>query len=312
MALAVAAPAPAQVSWMLASPYRSGTPQAENLRQFVEDVLAASAGALRIQLQGVAQGDHAAAARAVTGGGAQAAAFQLATFESAGAVLGADAVPFLATNYHKAQKLWEAALPAVERRLRSKGLGLLLAVPGGPEGFFSRRTLSSAADLAGATVVVRDAPMRRMAELAKARPVAIADSGLAAAFAGGRADVLPATPSFGIDAEAWRYAEFYYHVHARAPRDAVVVSRKAFGGLDARVRDALLASAARARERGLRLVEKRTDSALDRLRDRGVSIHLPDATLRVGLAELGRKLTFQWSERAGDDAIPIIERYYAF
>ena len=45
------------------------------------------------------------------------------------AVVAFESNPFLANSYEKAQKLWAAAKPVIEKRLDSQGMSLLFSVP---------------------------------------------------------------------------------------------------------------------------------------------------------------------------------------
>jgi hypothetical protein len=42
-----------------------------------------------------------------------------------------------------------------------------------------------------------------------------------------------------------------------------------------------------------------------------MSVHLPDNGLVLGLQEIGRKMTFDWSAKSGDAGIRIIDKYYS-
>ena len=48
-------------------------------------------------------------------------------------IFGIDVVPFLATSYDEARKLWAASKPTIERKLAPQGLMVLFAVPWPPQ-----------------------------------------------------------------------------------------------------------------------------------------------------------------------------------
>ena len=58
-------------------------------------------------------------------------------------IFGIDVVPFLATSYDEARKLWRASKPLVERKLAEQGLMPLFAVPWPPQGMVAKSIQST-------------------------------------------------------------------------------------------------------------------------------------------------------------------------
>ncbi len=77
--------------------------------------------------------------RAVQGGQAQAGEILLVNFENEDPLYGLDGVPFLATSYADAMKLYKAEKKALEAKLAKQGMRLLYAVPWPPQGIYSNR-----------------------------------------------------------------------------------------------------------------------------------------------------------------------------
>src|SRR4030081_1818096 len=123
---ALAAPAMGQTKWNLPAAYPADNPHPLNLTAFAKDVGDLTAGNLQITV-------HAAASlfkapeikRAVATGQAQAGEVLISLHENEDPMFGIDVVPFLATSYPAARKLWLASKPAVEKKLASQGLLLL-------------------------------------------------------------------------------------------------------------------------------------------------------------------------------------------
>ncbi len=83
-------------------------------------------------------------------GQAQLGEVLLSLHESEDPMLGIDVVPFLATSYDEARRLWDASKPAIEKRLASQGLMVLLAVPWPPQGIYSKKEINQVSDMKGA------------------------------------------------------------------------------------------------------------------------------------------------------------------
>ncbi len=62
-------------------------------------------------------------------------------------IYGLDSVPFLATGYPQARKLYAAQKPFLEKRLAEEGLVLLYSVAWPPQGIFAKKELKSVDDL---------------------------------------------------------------------------------------------------------------------------------------------------------------------
>ena len=142
--------AAAQTVWNLPAAYPADNPHSENLAAFTKDVDAATGGKLKITL-------HAGASlfkapeikRAVATGQAQIGEVLLSIHENEDPIFGIDVVPFLATSFPAAKKLYQVSKPAVEKKLASQGLMLLFTVPWAPQGIYAKKELQSVDDMKG-------------------------------------------------------------------------------------------------------------------------------------------------------------------
>src|SRR6516162_1253489 len=116
--VALCAPALAQTKWDLPTAYPANNFHTENLQQFATDVDKATGGKLKIQLHPNASLFKAPEIkRAVQGGQAQAGEILLVNFENEDPLYGLDGVPFLATSYGDAMKLYKAERKALDAKL---------------------------------------------------------------------------------------------------------------------------------------------------------------------------------------------------
>ena len=149
-ALLVAASAQAQTKWDLPAAYPAGNFHSVNLAEFAADVDKATAGKLKITVHpGASLFKAPEIKRAVQGGQAQIGEVLLVNFQNEWQIFGADGLPFLADSWDKAAKLWQVQKPMLEKKLAEQGMMVLYAVPWPPQGIYSKRPLSSAADLKG-------------------------------------------------------------------------------------------------------------------------------------------------------------------
>ena len=173
-AASLATAAFAQGKWDLPTAYPATNFHTENIQQFANDVEKASGGKLKIQV-------HAGASlfkapeikRAVQGGQAQAGELLWVNFENEEAMYGVDGVPFLATSYGDAGKLWRASRKALDDRLGKQGMAILFSVPWPPQGLYNKKPVNSASDIKGIKFRSYSPATAKIAELLGAQPVTI-------------------------------------------------------------------------------------------------------------------------------------------
>src|SRR5258707_15105385 len=148
--LALTATASAQTKWNLPSAYPNDNPHVENLNAFAKDVSEATGGKLQIAVHGGAslfKGPEIK--RAVATGQAQTGEILISILENEDPIFGVDVVPFLATSFPEAMKLWLASKPLVERKLAAQGIQVLFTVPWGPQGIYAKKDINSIEDMKG-------------------------------------------------------------------------------------------------------------------------------------------------------------------
>ena len=146
----VAGTALAQTKWDLPAAYPANNFHTINIQQFVDEIDKASGGKLKITVHANASLFKAPEIkRAVQGGQAQIGEILLVNFGNEDPIYEADGIPFLATGYDGARKLYDVQKPLLEKRLAKQGMMLLYTVPWPPQGIFTNRDLKSVADMKG-------------------------------------------------------------------------------------------------------------------------------------------------------------------
>src|SRR5436305_13535267 len=116
-ALFTATAAIAQVKWDMPTPYAPTNSHTENIAQFISDVDKGTGGKLKITLHANASLFKAPEIkRAVQGNQAQIGEILISGYSNEDPVYGVDSVPFLATSYADAAKLWKASKKTIEDR----------------------------------------------------------------------------------------------------------------------------------------------------------------------------------------------------
>ena len=306
-----ASPALAQQSrWNLPAAYPSDNFHTENLVQFAKDVSEASGGKLTLTVHPNASLFKAPEIkRAVQTGQAQVGEVLMSLHENEDPIYGLDVVPFLATSFDGARKLWTAQKPAVERKLASQGLMLLYAVPWPPQGIYAKKDISSIEDMRGLKWRAYNVGTARIAELVGAQPVTIQAAELPQALATGVVNSFMSSGSTGYDSKVWESLSHFYDTQAWLPKNIVFVSKAAFDAQPKDVQDAVLKAAKAAEDRGWKVAEEKSQWYLDQFKARGMTVLPPSEALATGFKKVGEQLTADWLKKAGADGQAVVEAY---
>ncbi|RYF16186.1 MAG: C4-dicarboxylate ABC transporter substrate-binding protein [Comamonadaceae bacterium] len=309
-ALALAGQAAAQTKWDLPAAYPAGNFHSENLVQFANDVDKASGGKLKITVHPNASLYKAPEIkRAVQGGQAQIGEILLVNFQNEWQIFGADGIPFLADSYDAAAKLWRAQKPLVDKKLGEQGMMVLYAVAWPPQGIYTKKAISSAADMKGLKWRAYSPATARIAELVGAQPVTVQAAELSQAMATGVVDSYMSSGSTGWDSKTYEHIKNWYDTQAWLPKNAVIVNRAAFNALDKGTQDAVLKAAADAEKRGWEMSRKTNTEVLEKLKGAGMTIHQPSAQLKTDMKKVGDQMLKEWLEKAGPEGQQLVDAY---
>ena len=210
-----------------------------------------------------------------------------------------DALPFLATSFEDARKLYKASKPAMDQVLDSKGLKLLYAVPWPPQGLYNVTPVSSAADMKGVKFRAYNAATSRLAELMGAVPTKIEAAEISQAFATGVAQSMVSSGSTGYDRKIWEHVKYWYDVQAWLPKNMVIVNKEAFADLDPATKGIVLGAAAMAEQAGWAKAQELSDWYKEQLAANGMVIEGPSDALRSDFEAIGQTMTDEWLDKAG-------------
>jgi TRAP-type C4-dicarboxylate transport system substrate-binding protein len=245
----------------------------------------------------------------VATGQAQIGEVLISIHENEDPVFGIDVVPFLATSFAESKKLWQVSRPAIEKRLASQGLMVLMGVPWGPQGIYAKKDLNSTADMKGLKFRSYNAGTSRIAELAGAQPVTIQAAELPQALATGVVDSFISSGSTGYDSKVWETLTHWYDTQAWIPKNITFVNKAAFDGLPKDQQEALLKTARAAEERGWKIAEEKATWYITELKAKGMKVLAPSPAFADGLKKYGEDLTSGWQKKAGADGQAIIDAF---
>jgi TRAP-type C4-dicarboxylate transport system substrate-binding protein len=309
-AVIAASPASAQTKWNLPSAYPVDNPHTVNLAAFAKDVADASGGKLQFALHpGASLFKGPDIKRAVATGQAQAGEVLISVHENEDAVFGIDVVPFLATSFDDARKLWKASRPHIEKKLGAQGMMVLFAVAWPPQGIYSKKELNTLEDMKGLKWRAYNVGTARIGELVGAQAVTIQAAELPQALATGVVNAFMSSGATGYDSKVWESLNYFYDTQAWLPKNVTFVNKAAFDALDKPTQEAVLKAAAAAEERGFKAWQEKTKWYHDEIAKKGMKVSPPSPALAAGFKKIGDQLSGDWLKKAGPDGQAVIDAY---
>jgi TRAP-type C4-dicarboxylate transport system substrate-binding protein len=305
-----------QIRWDMPTPYGDASFHTENIRQFAEDVKVATGGDLAITVHSAGSLiKHPEIKNAVRRGLVPIGEIIMSRLANEDPVFEVDSIPFLATTYAQAGKLWDASRPIISNKLGKQDVILLFAVPWPPQGIYAKKLLSSLDSFEGLSMRAYNKSTERLAQLAGAVPTQVEVPDIPTAFSTGRVDAMITSPTTGVNTKAWDYVTHFHHTQAWLPKNMVMVNKAAFNALTPENQEALVEAAEAAEIRGWNASRAETDAQLKILRKNGMKVIVPNEItapsekLISGLRKIGRQMTEEWLETAGEEGKVIIRRF---
>jgi len=302
----------AQTRWQVATPYPDGNFHTRNMREFIDQVQAASGGQLQIQL-------HTNASllrmpeikRGVQTGQVQIGEILLSAYGNEDPFFEVDSLPQLVTSTEMARKLAELQRPYVEARLNRQGMSLLYWAPWPPSGLYTNTPLDGIETLRGTKMRTFNVLTNRFATLAGATPTLVQQAEVPQAFATGVVNVMVTSAATGVDVQAWDFCRVFTPIGFTRTKNAIFVQTRALQGLPAAVQTAIRTAATAAEARGWAASDVEAVNQQNILQQRGMTIATPTPALMQGLARIGATQAQEWVEKAGEEGKRLMDAYRA-
>jgi TRAP-type C4-dicarboxylate transport system substrate-binding protein len=308
-ALSVAT-AQAATTWNMSAEQPDANYLTQNVRQFAEDVKAATAGQLEFKVtsnsvllkrpevkRGVQQGIVPIGEVLMSALGNEDAMFEI------------DSVPFLASSFDASERLWKAAREQIAARLDKQGLVLVYGSPWPPQGIFTKTPVASIGDFKSVRFRAYSASTSRMVTLMGAVPTTIQAAEVPQAFSTGVVDMMITSPATGVDTQAWDYVKHYYDAQAFIPQAIVIANKRSLMSLPAPQRQAVLDAGKKAEARGWAQAREMTAKLTQTLASKGINVQPVPQAIAAELNKIGAAMAAEWSQKAGADGAKVLEAY---
>lgn len=267
-------------TWVMPTPYSDSTFHTVNIRQFADEVSRLTQGQLVIEIHsGGSLIKHADIADAVESGEAQIGEVFQSTLSDRNPLFSADGIPFLATSYADAERLYNAEYEQLKIILANDGLVPLFSVPWPPQGLYSKVELINPAEFEGKAFRVYNSTLEYFATSLGSIPTRLEVSEIPAAFQRGEIDAMMTSATTGATTKSWEYLNFFYDLQAWLPKNIVFVNKDAYNALSPDQREAVDTAANNARSNGWLLSQIDAVEAVKTLFENGMTVLTPGEDL---------------------------------
>lgn len=296
--------------WHMPTPYGDANLPTQIAYEFAENIKAGTDGEIDITVHsGASLVKHPEIPRAVRTGQVQLGEIFIGIMGNTHPVFKHDNIPFLATNYDDAKKLWEAAKPEVEKQLDKEGVVLLYSVPWPAQSLYTKAPVDTMSDLKGLKMRAYSPSTSRLADLMNTTPTTVQVPEIPQGFSTGIIDAMITSPSTGTNGQAWDYVSHYTDIKAWIPKNVVVVNKRAFRRLSDEQRQVILDAAAAAEEKGWKGVLKTAAEDTATLAENGIVVSEPSEKLMQEFQKIGDIMIREWEEEAPKEVGAILKSY---
>lgn len=296
--------------WHMPTPYADANLPTQIAHEFADEIKANTAGELDITVHsGASLVKHPEIPRAVKTGQVQLGEVFIGIMGNTHPVFKHDNIPFLATTFEDAEKLWIAARPEVEKQLDKDGMKLLYTVAWPAQSLYTKAPVNRLADLSGLKMRAYSPSTSRLADLMNTTPTTVQVPEIPQAFSTGIIDAMITSPSTGVNGQAWDYLEYFTNVRAWIPKNVVVVNKRAFQRLDDKTQQVILDAAAHAEAQGWKRVRVTAAEDTETLAKNGIKVSEPSAELMAELQKIGDVMIDEWKAEAPAEVEAILSSY---
>jgi len=226
-----------------------------------------------------------------------------------GKVFGISALPFVASSYDDAYRLYQISKPAYEKTFKKWNQKLLYAVTWPPSGIYTKKAINSTADFKDVKARTYDKNSANFIKLVGGSAVALPWGEVYSALSTGLVNAVVTSSESGVNGKLWEVLTNFTKIGYAYPLQAVTINLDYWNSLDKMQQKAML-KAAKEMEKAQWSVSKNLDAKdLAILAKNGMKISEPTPTLKKQLADVGAKMLKSYLKDANSDIKKIFKEY---
>lgn len=226
-----------------------------------------------------------------------------------GKVFGISALPFIASSYDDAYKLYQISKPAYEKTAKKWNQKLLYSVTWPPSGFYSTKAMSSIDDFKDSKTRTYDKNSAAFVNSAGGNAVALPWGEVYTSLRTGMVDSVITSSASGKDGKFWEVLSNFTKINYAYPLQAVTINLDYWNSLDQKQKDAMLKAASEIEKAQWEASKKEDKVALETLTKNGMIVSEASNELKVKLNKIADQMLSKYLADADSQIKKIFEEY---
>ncbi|MFA9239608.1 MAG: TRAP transporter substrate-binding protein [Candidatus Paceibacteria bacterium] len=226
-----------------------------------------------------------------------------------GKVFGVSALPFIATSYEDAYKLYQVSKPAYEQTAKQWNQKLLYSVTWPASGFYANKKMESLEDFKGAKTRTYDKNSADFVNDAGGNAVSLPWGEVYSALRTGMVDSVITSSSSGKDGKFWEVLSDYTKINYAYPLQAVTINLDYWNSMDKTQQEAILKAASEIEKAQWEAVKIEDKDALDTMEKNGMRISEASDGLKKDLGVIANKMLDEYLADADEETKNIFKEY---
>lgn len=226
-----------------------------------------------------------------------------------GKVFGVSALPFIASSYDDAFKLYQLSKPAYEKTAKKWNQKFLYSVTWPASGFYSKKELTSISDFKGVKTRTYDKNSAAFVNMAGGSAVALPWGEVYSSLRTGMVDSVVTSSSSGKDGKFWEVLDNYTKINYAYPLQAVTINLDYWNALSKDQKDALTRAASLIEKKQWEAVKVEEKTALETLAKNGIKINEASPELKKELDGIALELLTKYLDGANSQIQGIFKEY---
>jgi TRAP-type C4-dicarboxylate transport system substrate-binding protein len=221
-------------------------------------------------------------------------------------------LPFVATSFEDALRLYQAAKPAYEAAFAQHHQRLLYATPWPPTGLWARHPVLAPADLAGLSLRAYDETSRQVMDASGAKAVYLSFADAMPRLKNGSLQGVLSSGDGGAGRKLWIYLPSFTAINYAVPLSLASINEAVYEALPEDLRQAVDTAGAATESAQWQLIRARLARNYAVMRANHVAIaEAPGPALKELLAKSAEDAITAWNAQVGPDGAAVLAAYRA-
>ncbi len=226
-----------------------------------------------------------------------------------GKVFGISALPFIATSYEDAYKLYQLSKKSYEKTAKKWNQKFLYSVTWPGSGFYGNKVMTSINDFKGVKTRTYDKNSASFVQKAGGNAVALPWGEVYSSLRTGMVDSVVTSSSSGKDGKFWEVLSNYTKINYGYPLQAVTINLDYWNSLDKTQQSAMLKAAEQIEKSQWKAVRVEEKVALETLTKNGMVITEASPELKKELKKIADELLNDYLKDANSNIKSIFKEY---